>query len=554
MTDRLGIALGVDTSGLKQGTKELDKFAKEGEKAAVEIDSLTDSIDELDKTLKPVAKDTLPTANDKLKKTDRESRGASKAVEALGNEVKQMAFGIKAGTLMLDNLATKATQSGATIHGFSGKVGMLTNKTLPAIGRQFNPMTVSIRKFTEGLRPAKNATQLLAFQAQDLAVQLSMGTSALVSFGQQAPQAFSAFGPSGAILGAIAGVGFALAGPLITAFTDSTEAADKFQSKIDDVRGSLKSTRIEINTGAIGLLEQQIRDATTEIEKLQNVPDKIGGRALVGLARQNKIQQNQVKILELEKDRTKNAEALAEFYKQQQELIQEGAATGEKGANIGQTAVSQGFESFTLDDFFREQEEAAEKEIALTKWKNEKKRQSDEKLAEDKKRMQDLELSTTANLFGNLAEIAAAGGEESFTMYKRMAQAQAGVSAGLAILNALAAPTGNPILNGAMAVSIGVLAGVQIAQIEQQTYSGARAMGGSVAGGNSYLVGEMGPEIITMGAQGGFVTPNHKMGGGENITVVNQIGNNVQGNVRAEIAAAMPAIVRATAQATRGRR
>lgn len=461
---------------------------------------------------------------------------------------------LKQGTLQLNKFATEATQAGVKINGFSGKVGALTNKTLPAMNKQLSPISASLRKFTSGLKPAKNATQLLAFQAQDLAVQLSMGTSALVSFGQQAPQAFSAFGPSGAVLGAIAGVGFALAGPLITAFTDSTEAADKFQSKIDDVRGSLKSTRMEINTGAIGLLEQQIRDATTEIEKLQNVPDKIGGRALVGLARQNKIQQNQAKILELEKDRTKNAEALAEFYKQQQELIQEGAAAGEKGANIGQTAVSQGFESFTLDDFFREQEEAAEKEIALTEWKNEKKRQSDEKLAEDKKRMQALELSTTASLFGNLAEIAAAGGEESFTMYKRMAQAQAGVSAGLAILNALAAPTGNPILNGAMAVSIGVLAGVQIAQIEQQTYSGARAMGGSVAGGNSYLVGEMGPEIITMGAQGGFVTPNHKLGGGESVTIVNQIGSGASGNIRAQFSAMQPQLVAATMQAMKSAR
>jgi len=135
-----------------------------------------------------------------------------------------------------------------------------------------------------------------------------------------------------------------------------------------------------------------------------------------------------------------------------------------------------------------------------------------------------------------------------------MAQAQAGVSAGLAILNAVAAPTGNPIVNDAMAVSIGVVAGVQIAQIEQQTYSGARAMGGSVAGGNRYLVGEMGPEIITMGAQGGFVTPNHKLGGGESVTIVNQIGNGVRGNVRAEVAAMGPQITAMVMQGMKGAR
>lgn len=40
--------------------------------------------------------------------------------------------------------------------------------------------------------------------------------------------------------------------------------------------------------------------------------------------------------------------------------------------------------------------------------------------------------------------------------------------------------------------------------------SGARADGGSVIGGNRYLVGERGPEILTMGGNG-FVTPNHQI-------------------------------------------
>lgn len=42
--------------------------------------------------------------------------------------------------------------------------------------------------------------------------------------------------------------------------------------------------------------------------------------------------------------------------------------------------------------------------------------------------------------------------------------------------------------------------------------SGGRAAGGPVMGGRSYMVGERGPEIVTMGANG-FVTPNHKLGG-----------------------------------------
>jgi hypothetical protein len=49
---------------------------------------------------------------------------------------------------------------------------------------------------------------------------------------------------------------------------------------------------------------------------------------------------------------------------------------------------------------------------------------------------------------------------------------------------------------------------------------GRRAGGGPVAGGGSYLVGEMGPEIFTPASGGGSITPNDALGGNTyNITV-----------------------------------
>lgn len=497
MTDMLGIALGVDTSGLKQGGTELDKFAAK-------------------------------------------SAGAGNAASKFTGQVGMLNAGLKTvGTVIL-----------------------------PSINKQLPVTTTRLQKFTSGLKPAKNATQLLAYQAQDLAVQLSMGTSALVAFGQQSPQAFSAFGPSGAVLGAIAGVGFALAGPLITAFSDAEEAAGDFQEKIDGVTGSLRSTRREIVGGAISLLEEQIRNASTEFDKLQKqTGQKTTGFLGVDSTALNKLGETEAGRAEAKKEyqnaQIKREETLAELQRERLEL------SLEEGETLQTEVPKQDLNSFSYTEYLAEQEAQAEqsrlrqedglirslaREDALWLRHREKQKRDAEKLEADKKAMRDLELSTTADLFGNLSELAAAGGEESFTMYKRMAQAQAGVSAGLAILNALSAPTGNPLLNAGLAVTIGALAGVQIAQIESQTYSGGRAMGGQVSGGNSYMVGEMGPEIITMGAQGGFVTPNHKLGGSESVTVVNQIGNGVQGNVRAEIMAAMPAIIGATSKAVRSAR
>jgi hypothetical protein len=56
---------------------------------------------------------------------------------------------------------------------------------------------------------------------------------------------------------------------------------------------------------------------------------------------------------------------------------------------------------------------------------------------------------------------------------------------------------------------------------------GRRAGGGPVAGGGSYLVGEMGPELFTPASGGGRITPNDSLGGNTyNITVNAGMGTN----------------------------
>jgi SLT domain-containing protein len=64
-----------------------------------------------------------------------------------------------------------------------------------------------------------------------------------------------------------------------------------------------------------------------------------------------------------------------------------------------------------------------------------------------------------------------------------------------------------------MAASIAALSGSAVA---------ARALGGQVRGGQSYLVGERGPELLHMGTSG-RVTPNQNLGGGGSVSIVNNI-------------------------------
>jgi len=130
-------------------------------------------------------------------------------------------------------------------------------------------------------------------------------------------------------------------------------------------------------------------------------------------------------------------------------------------------------------------------------------------------------LSSSASFFGNLAAIAQKGGEDQFEAYKALASAQAAISATMAIVSTLGDPTVPSFLKIPLAVSIGALAAAQVAQIQAQTYDGARAMGGSVTGGNSYMVGENGPEVVTMGGSG-VVTPSSVGGGGTNIVINDQ--------------------------------
>lgn len=59
------------------------------------------------------------------------------------------------------------------------------------------------------------------------------------------------------------------------------------------------------------------------------------------------------------------------------------------------------------------------------------------------------------------------------------------------------------------------------AQASIDMLTGKRAAGGPVSAGGTYLVGEDGPELLTMGRNSGFVTPNHAIAGGGGTTVVN---------------------------------
>lgn len=71
---------------------------------------------------------------------------------------------------------------------------------------------------------------------------------------------------------------------------------------------------------------------------------------------------------------------------------------------------------------------------------------------------------------------------------------------------------------------------------------GARAMGGPVTSGKSYLVGENGPEIFTPSGSGAITANNQIASGGVTVNQVINVSTGVQQTVRAEIMTLMPQI------------
>lgn len=55
-----------------------------------------------------------------------------------------------------------------------------------------------------------------------------------------------------------------------------------------------------------------------------------------------------------------------------------------------------------------------------------------------------------------------------------------------------------------------------------------RALGGQVSANQTYIIGERGPELLTMGSQGGYVTPNNQLQGGSASAPIIEI--NIQNN------------------------
>lgn len=146
------------------------------------------------------------------------------------------------------------------------------------------------------------------------------------------------------------------------------------------------------------------------------------------------------------------------------------------------------------------------------------------------------------------------GSKDQFEVGKGLAIAGAVIDTYRAATGAYAAMASIPYVGpflGAAAAAAAVVSGMaQVATIESTRFE-PRETGGPVQAGRHYLVGERGPELLTMGANSsGFITPNKSLQSRPtNVTVVYQISPGLADTVRSEIMKAVPAITNHTVSA-----
>lgn len=166
--------------------------------------------------------------------------------------------GADAGAKQLDNFASSATSADNAV-----------NKLTPDVKKADTELTKAAKG---GMSAFRNGAQQVGFQVQDMVVQLQSGTSAFVAIGQQGSQLAGAFGPGGAVLGAVIALASAVGGVLYKSLTDaegSTKDLEAAQKQLKDTFQQTTSGTLELTDGMIQLTQISKEAAETQLALAQ---------------------------------------------------------------------------------------------------------------------------------------------------------------------------------------------------------------------------------------------------------------------------------------------
>jgi hypothetical protein len=245
MSENLGgidITIALDTAQLLDGAKDvqnaLSQIDSSTKKTGQELDELDNSTSQTGSAFTELA-GYANSMDNQLRKLNTNVSGIARAmeeartgtggassefsraesiIEALGNQLAVLDEAQENGARSAAVLAAQLRAGSKATDEEKQKIGELT-------GRLYD-MKTGVENGAKGTGSWKTSMQQAGYQVQDFIVQVQGGQSALVAFAQQGSQLAGAFGPGGAVVGAIIALGSVLAGVLITSLNGGKNAMD----------------------------------------------------------------------------------------------------------------------------------------------------------------------------------------------------------------------------------------------------------------------------------------------------------------------------------------
>lgn len=212
-------------------------------------------------------------------------------------------------------LTTAVTAAKTQLTGLSSA----TSRTQAQTARLGGAMSMVAQRFNG----ARGQIQNVAFQLQDMAVQLSAGTSASIVFAQQGSQIASVFGPVGAIIGALAAVGIPA---LAFAFGSGAEKAEAMNAAMErqkaiteDLTSAVMALRLEsemLRTGTETEVEQRAIQENIRLLAERNVLEMERTQLInqaneaMGVINQSAVDALNARIAEIDANRASNEQLL----------------------------------------------------------------------------------------------------------------------------------------------------------------------------------------------------------------------------------------------------
>lgn len=254
MSEKVGeiyYEVGADIAPLLQGGKQaervlsdLDKAAQQSGKGLGTLDknadaagsalnamagyskSIDSSLNKLNTSVTGIARAMLD-ARTSTSGAGSEFTRAESIIESLGNQLAILEEAEQASARSAAILAAQLRAGSAATDEEKKKIADLT-------GRLYD-MKNGTEAGGKSTGAWKGKMQQAGYQVQDFIVQVQGGQSALVAFSQQGSQLAGAFGPGGAIVGAIIALGSIVAGTLVASLGNGKNAMDALAEAADNM-------------------------------------------------------------------------------------------------------------------------------------------------------------------------------------------------------------------------------------------------------------------------------------------------------------------------------